>query len=39
MGGTSGAAAMTNGTVKFFNEKKGFGFSKLCPGHPSCLPM
>jgi RHS repeat-associated protein len=35
-----GAAAMKNGTVKFFNETKGFGFtiSKLCPGHPSCPP-
>ena len=30
---------MQKGTVKFFNEAKGFGFviaPKLCPGHPSC---
>ena len=37
-GSGGGPAAMTKGTVKFFNEAKGFGFSKLCPGHPSCPP-
>ena len=39
----SGGAAMKTGTVKFFNEAKGFGFTpvvdKLCPGHPSCPPQ
>jgi hypothetical protein len=32
-----GSSEMKAGTVKFFTETKGFGLSKLCPGHPSCL--